>query len=395
MPAGSRTPAEPDDGAPLSTAFKDRIDGALVDLLATAYQRAAPDFDAARFAALATDGLRDLELKARIAQVAAALLATLPDDFEQAAAATHRLLDAVDADTAAIQGWELWPVTDWVALAGRGHPDLALELLGRLTRHATGEFAIRPFLDDDVDSVLRVLHRWAGGDDEHRRRLASEGTRPRLPWAPRLAVAAEDPGFAVALLDRLVTDPSEYVRRSVSNHLNDLTRCDLDLGLQVAGRWLQQAEGGTDEDRVRIEWVVRRGLRSLVKQGDPEALRLLGHDPDVAVHAKEFEVLTPQVVMPGEVEWRLDLVSSEPEPHRIVVDYVIHFVGAAGRTGRKVFKWTTFELGAGERRELHRRHAIRPITTRTYRSGRHRIEVQVNGSVVAEGAFDLEVPAAG
>jgi len=394
VPAGSPRTQQSDD-PPASTAFKDRIDAALVDRLASAYRGVEPAFDPDRFTELALDGLEELELKARTSLVAAALHATLPEDFEEGAAATHRLLDKVEEGAVSVEGWELWPVTEWVALAGRGHASTALELLGRLTRYATGEFAIRPFLDDDPAAVLAVLHDWAGGEDEHRRRLASEGTRPRLPWAPRLAVAADEPGFAVPLLDRLVTDPSEYVRRSVSNHLNDLTRCDLDLGLQVAERWLRQAEEGTEQERAHTEWVVRRGLRSLVKAGDPTALRLLGHDPDVAVHAKDFEVLTPSVVMPGEVEWRLELESAEPDTHRIVVDYVIHFVGAGGRTGRKVFKWTTFDLGPGERRSLQRRHAIRPITTRTYRSGRHRIEVQVNGSVVAEGAFELDVPASG
>jgi 3-methyladenine DNA glycosylase AlkC len=304
------------------------------------------------------------------------------------------VLDAVEDATVAVDGWELWPVTDWVALAGRDHRQTALDLLGRLTRHATGEFSIRPFIDDDPDAVMAVLHDWARGEDEHRRRLASEGTRPRLPWAPRLRVAAQDPGFAVPLLDRLVADPSEYVRRSVSNHLNDLTRGDLQLGLGVAERWLHQAAEASEEDRSRIEWVVRRGLRSLVKHGDPSALRLLGYDPDVAVRADGFEVLTPQVTMPGVVEWQLDLVSEEPDAHRVVVDYVVHFVGAAGRTGRKVFKWTTVGLRPGERRTLQRRHAIRPITTRTYRSGQHRVEVHVNGSVVAAGTFDLEVPEA-
>ena len=394
MPAGSRTSQTRDDEAPPSSAFKDRIDAALIERLAAAFLTAEPGFEVERFRTLAGDALDALELKARIAQVAAALHATLPADFDRAAAATHRVLDAVDDGSMAVDGWELWPVTDWVALAGRGHQAVALELLGRLTRHATGEFAIRPFLDDDPDAVMAVLHDWVAGEDEHRRRLASEGTRPRLPWAPRLRVAAENPGFAVPLLDRLVEDPSEYVRRSVSNHLNDLTRCDLDLGLDVAGRWLQQSGRATEEDRDRIEWVVRRGLRSLVKHGDPSALRLLGHDPNVSVQADGFQMLTPHVAMPGHVEWQLELVSAEPEPHRIVVDYVIHFVGAGGRTGRKVFKWTTFDLAAGERRVLRRRHAIRPITTRTYRSGRHRVEVQVNGTVVAEGSFELEVPPA-
>ena len=394
VPAVSRSTDSTDttgDDAP-STAFKDRIDARLVAHLAAAFERAWPGFPSAAFESRATDGLAQLELKARIAQVAAALHGALPEDVEAAAAIVGRVLDEVDRGDSTMDGWELWPVTDWVALAARGHTEVGLELLGRLTRYATGEFAIRPFLDDDPEVVLAELSRWVDGDDEHRRRLASEGTRPRLPWAPRLRIAAEDPGFAVDLLDRLVTDPSEYVRRSVSNHLNDLTRCDEELALGVAQRWLEGAERHGEEDRARAEWVVRRGLRSLVKAGEPRALRLLGHEPDVAVTAEHFEVLTSRISLGDAAEWTLDLVSAEPDTHRVVVDYVIHFVGAAGRTGRKVFKWSTFDLAAGERRRLRRRHPVRPITTRTYRSGEHRIAVQVNGTVVAQGAFHLEVP---
>ncbi len=108
-------------------------------------------------------------------------------------------------------GWDLWPVADWVALAGRGHPDAALELLARLTPWATGEFAIRPFIDDDPRCVHDRLEHWVGRDDEHVRRLVSEGTRPKLPWAPKLAISAADPAYAVDLLDRWWT-----IRRTTS-----------------------------------------------------------------------------------------------------------------------------------------------------------------------------------
>ena len=232
---------------------------------------------------------------------------------------------------------------EWVALVGRGVPADSLELLARLTRFATGEFAIRPFIDDDPAGVHARLSDWAGRDDEHVRRLVSEGTRPKLPWAPKLAITAADPAYAVDLLDRLVDDPSEYVRRSVSNHLNDLCRVDPALALEVAGRWTDRADASNEQQRA---WVVRRGLRTLVKAGDARAMRLLGHDPDVAVRA-ELVVPTPQVSMGEAAEWVLTLESLDAATHRVVVDYAIHHVRADGTTGRKVSKWTSVATGTG------------------------------------------------
>jgi 3-methyladenine DNA glycosylase AlkC len=224
-----------------STAFKDQIDAALVDRLAIALAVAGPDVDVESFRRVAVGGLDGLELKARIAHVASALATALPAEFPSAVAVVDRVLTAPaegpGGGPAGLRGWDLWAVTEWVALAGRDHPGDALELLARLTRHASGEFAIRPFIDDDPDGVRARLTTWVQRDDEHVRRLVSEGTRPKLPWAPKLAITATDPAYAVGLLDRLVDDGSEYVRRSVSNHLNDLCRVDaaLALGSPVAG----------------------------------------------------------------------------------------------------------------------------------------------------------------
>ena len=368
------------------SAFKDQIDRALVDRLAAAFVAADPGFDAGLFRRRATRGLAPLQLKARIAHVAGALGAALPDSFGDAA----EVADAVFASptsSSGLSGWDAWPVVEWAGMAGRGDPETALELLARLTRHASAEFAIRAYIDDDPVGVHGRLSQWVDRDDEHVRRLVSEGTRPKLPWAPKLATAAADPAYAVDLLDRLVDDPSEYVRRSVSNHLNDLCRVDPELAREVAGRWLATADEDTIADR---RWVVRRGLRTLVKAGDPDALRLLGHEPDLARRA-DLEVLTPTVAMGGAAEWTLELRSQEPVAHEVVVDYAIHHVRADGSTGRKVAKWTTRTLAPGETVQLRRRHAIRPITTRTYHSGTHLVEVQVNGAVVASGSFDLRV----
>ena len=231
---------------------------------------------------------------------------------------------------------------------------------------------------------------WLDHDDEHVRRLVTEGTRPKLPWAPKLVVASADPGYAVHLLDRAVDDDSEYVRRSVSNHLNDLCRVSPELALEVARRWTEQGRTAGGETERRIDWIVRRGIRTLVKAGNPDAMRLLGHEPDLDVVA-ELEMATPRVDFGGQAEWRCTIESLEAVTQLVVVDYAIHWVRANGSTGRKVFKWTTVELVPGVPLVLDRRHRIVPITTRTYYSGLHLVEVQLNGTVVATAEFELRV----
>jgi 3-methyladenine DNA glycosylase AlkC len=380
-----------------STAFKDQIDAALVDRVASAFRAVDAAFDTASFRREATDGLGALELKGRISHVAEALRRVLPDDMVDAAAVVDGVLAlAPDGDDegapGGLSGWDVWPIAEWVALAGRAQPDVALELLSRVTRYASGEFAIRPFIDDDPAGVMARLSEWVGRDDEHVRRLVSEGTRPRLPWARRLAVAEADPTFAVGLLDRLVDDPSEYVRRSVSNHLNDLCKVAPDDTRRIAAGWSERAAAaaaaGDAERAEQIRWALRRGLRTLVKGGEPEVFRLLGHDPDVALRV-ELELRTPHVELGGAVEWTLRVESLEPAPHRIVVDYAIGFLRADGTPGRKVFKWTTRDLAPWASLVLERCHRITPISIRTYRTGRHPLWVQVNGREVAETAFEL------
>ena len=381
----------PKDSRENAGAFKHLLDPDAVRRMGDAFAVASASFDREQFVALAGDGIEGLELKARVAQVAGALQVCLPSDFDTAVAAVDRLVGAEGMD-----GLFMWPVTDWVARAGRGDPAEALELLARLTPYSTGEFAVRPFIDADPNGVLDRFGDWIGRDDDHVRRLVSEGTRPRLPWAPRLAVAEADPGYAVHLLDRLADDPSEFVRRSVSNHLNDLTKMDVALALEVAGRWAargaQAAAAGDDPTGRRIDWVIRRGLRTLVKAGDPDTMRLLGHDPDVPIEVAEFRVTTPRVTVGEHAELVVTLRSLDGIDQHVVLDYAVHLRLANGSAGRKVFKWSTFVLAAGEQRTLSKRHSMKPVTIRTYRPGTHLVELQVNGRVVAADSFELHVP---
>ena len=358
--------------------FKDSVNEQSVRVLARRLA-AAGTFPSRRFVAAATSGLDQLELKARIAHVVTALQACLPEDFAEAAA-------LVQAGVAGSQlgMWEAWPATDWVAAAGLEHPDVALPLLAALTSHASAEMAIRPFIDRHPGRTLAQLRDWTRHPDEHVRRLVSEGSRPRLPWAPRIALLEREPHLTVPLLDALREDASEYVRRSVANHLNDLNKVAPELARSTASRW--RAEGGK-----HVDWVLRRGLRTLVKAGDARALELIGA-PAVRVELVEFSVSTPVVTLGGALEFGFTLRSLEREPVTAVVDYVIHHVKADGRTTPKVFKLSTRVLPPGAAVTLSRRHAIRPITTRRYHPGEHRVEVQVNGTILGGAPFLLDVP---
>lgn len=374
--------------------------------LGEAVQAHAPGLDVDRFVAEATDGLDELELKARVAQVAQALdhhlvevagLA-LPEAFAAVAAAAEDL----DADM-----WTAWPATTFVEHRSLDAPDAAVEALARLTRHASAEFALRPLLDADPEGTLARLRPWVESDDVHLRRAASEATRPRLPWGRRLPRFVADPTPVLAqVLDRLRADPEEYVRRSVANNLNDVAKDHPDLAVASARRWLAEAGGpeagdaepdtdpdpGHEAERTRTAWTVRHALRHLVKQGHPGALRALGYDPDVPVEVVGLVVDTPTVTLGEPLRFRFTLRNRSDRPVPVVVDHRIHHLRADGSTSPKVFKLTTRTLAPHEQRTIEKAHPMRAVTTRTHRNGRHHLDVQVNGSVRAGAPFDLRVP---
>lgn len=357
--------------------FKNSVNADTVHALARRLA-AAGEFPSRRFITLATRGLEELELKARIGHVIAALTATLPQDFAAAADLVERAVAGSDLGM-----WEAWPATDWVAVAGLEQPEIALPLLARLTPHASAEMAVRPFIDRHPNLALRTLREWTRHADEHVRRLVSEGSRPRLPWASRVRLLEREPHLTVPLLDALREDPSTYVRRSVANHLNDLNKVDPTLALSTATRW--RAQGGA-----HVDWVLRQGLRTLVKAGHAEALRLVGAAP-LRVELLALSVLTPQVRLGESLEFTFSVRSAERESARVVIDYLIHHVKANGLTTPKVFKLSTRTLAPHEPLTVRRRHAVRPVTTRRYYPGVHRVEVQVNGVVLGGDDFELIV----
>lgn len=359
--------------------FKDEIGRSSIRALGRALVAVDRRFPVERFVRRSCLGLGDLELKARIAHVAANLGDALGDrPFPDAADLVARAVAADDG----LDTWSGWPAQTWLETAGLEHPAAALDAIGRITPVATGELAVRPYLAAHPDLALGVVHRWAGDASEHRRRLASEGTRPRLPWATRLRAFVADPTPVVAVLDRLVADDSEYVRRSVANNLNDIAKDHPDLAVATARRWW-----ALDDDRAR--GVVRHGLRTLVKAGDEDALALLGYRTDAPVSVGDLRVGPAVVELGDDLVLEVDLTARGPDPVPVVVDYVLHRVVADGSTSPKVHKWTTRTLEPERPTHLRKVHRLRAVTVRTYHPGVHTVEVLVNGRRGASATFDL------
>lgn len=315
-----------------------------------------------------------LALRQRSDLIAAAIVADHGDDYAALAAIFRTAL----ADPS-FAGWIIWPVTEATVTLGREQDfDDALQLLAELTPRLSAEFAIRRLLAHDLDRALERILPWTTHPDEHVRRLASEGTRAYLPWAIRVPALTARPEATLPILDALHADESEYVRRSVANHLNDLARHAPELVVATAGRW--HGEGS--------EWVVRHGLRTLIKKADPGALALLGFAP-VAVEVGAPVLTEARVPLPGTLAFSVSVRNASAVPARLAVDYLVHYRKANGTLAPKVFKLAVAELAPGETRVFAKRHALRPMTTRVHHLGRHALEVQVNGARSGLTPFEL------
>jgi 3-methyladenine DNA glycosylase AlkC len=364
--------------------LRDVFSAAAVEQLAQNIARVWPSFDRTRFTTAINSQLDALSYGGRNVLIRDTLRAYLPQAFPEA---VRVLLDALGPEIphCELSGFEsfiVMPQNDFVAAYGLEHLDLSLLALYELTKRFTAENAIRPFLQTHPEPTLARLAEWAGDPNCHIRRLVSEGTRPRLPLAPRLPAFVKDPRPVLALLERLKGDPVLMVRRSVANNLNDIAKDHPDLVVETLARWSQNADAGT-------RWLIGHAARTLLKQGHPGALALLGYGAARGVSVSSFQLQAARVRMDDDLVFTFDVTSSADAPQDLMIDYVVHHMKANGRLAPKVFKLAKRRLGAGETLSLSKRHAFRPLSTRVYYPGRHALELQINGQRWGRQEFEL------
>lgn len=359
---------------------------ALVRRLGVDVARVHPAFPQRAFVQDACKGLQRLELLDRARHIAAALDKHLPPAYPEALAA---LLQSLGPELATdellgvgMAPFYYLPHTIFIAERGLEHFDLSMRAQHEVTKRMSAEGSIRPYIARDPERAMTFLRAWASDANPHVRRLVSEGTRLRLPWAQRVAWLDQNPDRVLVLLDLLKDDPSSMIRRSVANNLNDLARVRPEMVIRTAGAWLK---GASPERRALVE----HALRGAVKRGHPDALRLLGFGASPSVKL-EAVVFTPRRVrIGGRVAMTFTLRSTATRLQQLLVDVAVHFVKARGVAAPKVFKLGRVALGPRERIELHTRFSLAVHTTRVPRPGRHAVDVIVNGRAIRAGSFDV------
>jgi 3-methyladenine DNA glycosylase AlkC len=314
------------------------------------------------------------ELKARLGHIRACLHEYL--DLPYTAA-----LDVLMAAAPAFGGYHAMFFPDYVEAYGLDHWQPSMRALAFFTRHSSSEFAVRPFIVRDPERMLKQMQVWSRDKNEHLRRLASEGSRPRLPWAMALPQFKRDPAPILPILEQLRTDPSLYVRRSVANNLNDIAKDNPDVTLAVATRW-----AGSHPD---TDWIIKHACRSLLKKAHPQALKLFSFAPVTHVAVKRLQLTASDVAIGGELEFDLQLIATDrPSLGRLRLEYGIDYMKSNGKPTRKIFKIAEGEFDEAERR-FRKRHSLRQMTSRKHYPGRHRLVIIVNGDVVKERLFNL------
>jgi 3-methyladenine DNA glycosylase AlkC len=338
-------------------------------------------FDASKFQSDALGGMEGRGLLERLDWIADCIQGQLPQDFGQMADALQRAMPApLDPDLTDDDFGRFIHAVPGILAVRHGledHRERALDLIYEATKRFSMEFYIRPFLNRWPEETLARLEGWAKDPNYHVRRLVSEGTRPKLPWAKNIDL---DPAVPLRFLEQLHADPTRYVTRSVANHMNDLSKIMPD---EVVAR-LSDWQGQERQQAKEMDWITRHALRTAVKRGERGALDLLGYSAgDVTA-----KLSLPDSVKIGEAV-QIEVALSAPQDLPVMVDYRLRFARPTG-TAEKVFKLKTGKVKAGQELRLSKAHKLKgDASTFKLHPGRHGITVQVNGLDVAEGVFEV------
>lgn len=364
--------------------LKNIYNRAFFEQLTSALTQVLKGFDSESFIEMVqNEEWQTLELKDRMYKITSCLRQVFPRDLRQSLLTIDATIQALRAQGCREQGFEYMFLPDFVEKYGIDHPDESLSSLRSITMFVSSEFAVRPFIDRYPQTSLDFLLTCAQDSNHHVRRWASEGCRPLLPWSMVLQDLKKDPSPILPILELLMDDASEYVRRSVANNLNDISKNHPDLVLSFCKKWIGRSKA-TDK-------LIKHGLRTLLKAGNTEALTLFGIGPDPSLVLSAFSLVKPKVAMGHALQMNFNLANTSEEEKSVRIEYAMYFLRKNGIHSKKVFKLSERNLKSHELISLEKRHIFRPITTRTYYPGVQKCSVIINGIESKLLEFILEV----
>jgi 3-methyladenine DNA glycosylase AlkC len=311
------------------------------------------------------------ELKGRMYHTALVLNNFLDKDFKLAGTQIIQLVEHLkDSTLPEYYGLTFMFLPDYVEKYGIDDLETSSKVFEKITGFTSCEFAVRPFLIRYPEKMLNQMLQWSKDSDHHVRRLASEGSRPRLPWAIALPDFKKNPKPILPILENLKSDNSEYVRRSVANNLNDIAKDHPQIVIEIARKWKSKSKE-TDE-------IVKHACRSLFKQGNADILALYNLDSQF-ISSKNFKLNNSKIGIGDYLEFSFLIQNISSELKEVRLEYAIYFLLQNGKHYKKVFKISERKLESKETLIIDKKHSFKLISTRKYYTGMHKVSAIVNG----------------
>lgn len=351
------------------------------------------DLDASEFVSQIMDNeWGNREYKQRIMHITTILRKFLPADYRDAIAKILELLECIkntlpdfskiDDKNFGLLTLEYGAILDnYVEQCGMDDYETSMKAIEKITQFTSCEFVTHPFIVKYPEKMMEQMLVWSKHEHWGVRRLASEGCRPRLPWAMALPNLKDDPAPIIPILENLKNDPSRFVRLSVANNLNDIAKDNPETVIDLVKRWKGESE--------EVEWVIKHGCRTLLKQGNPEVMKLFGFDSIQNISMEKFQISTPEVKIGNSLEFSFNLLNSSNKKTKIRLEYGVYYQKANGALAKKVYKISEKEYAANSVTQITRKHSFRVVTTRKFHPGLHRVAVVINGNEFEKYDFEL------
>lgn len=357
--------------------LKEMFNLAFYKHLATEFAKADNNFKPGQFLADVTTNMDALSLNQRMRNTSVVLKKFLPLDFKK----SIRIMEKVIPNTQ--RGYTNLLFPDFVGLYGHDQVEHSLEALKYFTQFGSSEFAIREFLKRDFNKTIKIMYQWVQDKNHHVRRLSSEGSRPRLPWSFKLDEVIKNPKVTQPILEALKQDNELYVRKSVANHLNDISKENADYMLKLVNSW--------DKKHPHTQWIIKHASRTLIKKGNSDSLSVFDFEKNAKIKIEKFKVSPAKLKLGENLLFEFDLISEKNKTQKLVIDYVIHYRKKSGELSPKVFKLKEMELKPKETVHISKKQIFKDFTTRKHFEGQHAVEIQVNGKILAKQIFVLSI----
>ena len=362
---------------PLKNAYsKEFFEGFLTEL-----KHVQPELDTNAFLKrVYVKSWKSKELKERMRHISTVLKDFLPESYHKAMDTIVELVERLKTSNTSMSFVYMF-LPDYIEQYGLDHLQTSITGMEAVTQFTSCEFAVRPFLIKYPNEMMRQMLSWSTHENHAVRRFASEGCRPRLPWAMALPELKKDPSPILPILENLKSDSSEFVRKSVANNLNDISKDNPELVIQLAKKW----KGNSKE----TDWIIKHACRTLLKQGNAEIMELFGYGSSEHIKIQQFELHTPQVKIGGHLEFSFFLQNTLTKDVKVRLEYAVYYQKANGTLSKKVYMLSEKEYAKQSLAPITRKQSFKLISTRRFHTGLHQVSLIINGKEMEKTNFEL------